>query len=234
MNRLLQYSLVVLLFAANAVSGDECVVLLHGLGRTSASMQPIEQRLKKEGYAVFNISYPSTKYSIEELCSLFVRPEIDRCINGHDSVSFVTHSMGAIVARYILTKKMYPCKSIVMLCPPNGGSHLSGALRRNIGWLYRLIDGPAGQQLGTDSLSILPKLAELRGKTGIIAGDRSWEPIFSRIIPGDDDGKVAVDETKLPEMTDFIILNHTHTFMMNNRDTQDQVLSFLRKGVFFR
>lgn len=223
---------VLLLIGACGACCSECVLLLHGLGRSGVSMRPIERRLKKEGFSAHTISYPSTRYPIETVCSLFVEPAIDKYTREFDSVSFVTHSMGGIIVRYVLTKNNLNCKSVVMLCPPSGGSALSDSLKKTFGWMYRLANGPAGQQLGNDSLSILPKLGKLRCRIGVIAGDKSWEPYLSCMIPGSDDGKVAVNETVLPEMTDFIVLNHTHTFMMNNRDTQDQVVRFLKKGRF--
>ena len=215
-------------------AADDCVVLLHGLGRTGRSMRPIENFLKEHGYPTSTISYPSTKYSIEELCARFVYPRLQAIAAKHDSLNFVTHSMGGIMVRYILTKYELPCRSVVMLCPPNGGSTLTDSLKSTLGWLYRMVNGPAGQELGNDSMSIIPKLRRLRGRVGVIAGDKSWEPYFSWIFPGSNDGKVAVRETRLDEMRDFIVLHHTHTFMMNNRDTQEQILHFIRYGMFHR
>ena len=115
-----------------------------------------------------------------------------------------------------------------MLCPPNQGSMCTDTLKTEIAWLYRFINGPAGFQLGTERSSIINRLFKINGNIGVIAGDKSWEPFFSQIISGIDDGKVSIEETKLDEMTDFILLNHTHTFMMNNKDTQDQICHFLK------
>src|SRR5689334_9752771 len=44
----------------------EYVVLLHGLGRSSISMKRVEWALKEEGYCVVNLSYPSSRISVEE------------------------------------------------------------------------------------------------------------------------------------------------------------------------
>jgi len=226
---------LILLFTAINVHANECVVLLHGLGRTPASMKPIGRRLKKEGYAVHSIGYPSTRYSIADLCTLFVEKELDALSPSCDTIHFVTHSMGGIIVRYLLMRGTVSCGRVVMLCPPNQGSTLTDSLKKYVGRLYEKADGPAGEQLGNDSLSIIPKLAPLDGcAVGVIAGDKSWEPLFSRLIPGKDDGKVSVEETKLAGMNDFIVLNHTHTFIMNNRDTQDQIVHFLKNGKFFK
>ncbi len=45
----------------NPASSSECVVLLHGLARTSASMNKIEKRMSEAGYAVINVDYPSRR-----------------------------------------------------------------------------------------------------------------------------------------------------------------------------
>ena len=41
----------------------ECVVLLHGLNRSSLSMEIMEYELTERGFLVANIDYPSTERS---------------------------------------------------------------------------------------------------------------------------------------------------------------------------
>src|SRR5215203_6101307 len=50
--------------ASGSPTGDY-VVLLHGLGRTRLSMARIERVLQRQNYRVINVSYPSTRLSIE-------------------------------------------------------------------------------------------------------------------------------------------------------------------------
>ena len=71
------YTIFILLFTilsgyllpAHAASEPslQCVVLLHGLARTSSSMSTMAQRLKENGYTVVNVDYPSRQKRIEEL-----------------------------------------------------------------------------------------------------------------------------------------------------------------------
>ncbi len=53
-------------------------------------------------------------------------------------------------------------------------------------------------------------------------------------IPGTDDGKVAVERTKLEGMNDHLTLPVTHVFMMKNNQVISQILYYLRNGVFQR
>jgi hypothetical protein len=50
----------------------ECVILLHGLGRTCHSMSSLESILKRNNYFVVNENYPSTKKSIETIANQYV------------------------------------------------------------------------------------------------------------------------------------------------------------------
>ena len=52
------------------------------------------------------------------------------------------------------------------------------------------------------------------------------------LIPGDDDGKVAVDRTALDGMKDHIVMPVSHPFLMKDDDVITQVLHFLAQGQF--
>lgn len=211
--------------------GDECVVLLHGMGRTAFSMQPLADRLDAAGYRTVNRSYPSTTANIETIAATFIPEAVAACGPKPRRIHFVTHSLGGIVVRcYLQTHTLPPGSRIVMLAPPNQGSELADRFRDD-GW-YQWLNGPAGQQLGTDAQSLPNRLAPIPFEVGVIAGRRTLEPWFSMMIPGEDDGKVAVARTHLLEMRDFLAVDHGHTFVMYGTDVARQVLHFLRKGVF--
>ena len=210
--------------------GKEYVVLLHGLNMRSFIMQRLRNYLSAAGYSTVNRSYPSTKYPIEKLAERYIRPIVEGCKDA-TKIHFVTHSLGGIVVRQYLQNHELPTGSrVVMLCPPNSGSEVSD-FYKNI-FLYKWMFGPAGQQLTTKPDSLPNTLKPVSAEIGIIAGNRSYEPWYSPLFDGPHDGKVAVERTKLPEMKDFIVVNHTHTFTPVRSDVFPVVLNFLRDGSF--
>jgi hypothetical protein len=53
-------------------------------------------------------------------------------------------------------------------------------------------------------------------------------------LPGEDDGKVSVRRTMLPEMQDFMVVGASHTTILLNSGVRRQILHFLKTGRFCR
>lgn len=212
----------------------ECVVLLHGLGRTEFSMARIERELKKDGYIVVNETYPSIIKSIEEL-TVIVESGITNCRKSSaKSIHFVTHSMGGILVRtYFQTHSVPEAKRLVMLGPPNHGSEVLD--EHQDAWWFKLATGPAGQQLSTSgSQSLATSLEPIPLEIGIIAGTKSIDPLLDDALPKPNDGKVSVQSAMLSEMKDFVTVDEDHTFMTYSSIVIGHVKEFLRHGKFKR
>lgn len=151
------------------------------------------------------------------------------------SVDVVTHSMGGIVLRAAVAAGVVPADMIhrvVMLAPPNQGSELADRLRDFA--VYRFATGPAGQQIGTGEHSVPRRLPAPPFEVGIIAGRRSTNPLFARVLGAESDGKVTVESARVDGMRDLVVVDRTHTFIMWAPDVLAQTFTFLRNGSFER
>jgi triacylglycerol lipase len=207
------------------------LVLLHGLGRTRYSLWPVAREAMRRRYRVHNLGYPSRRASIEQLAESVGRRV--RELAGDGTVDVVTHSMGGIVLRAAVAAEALPAASVrrvVMLAPPNHGSELADRLRDYR--VYRLATGPAGQQIGTDEASVPRRLPAPPFEVGIIAGRRSTNPLFSRVLGAEGDGKVTVASAQLDGMRELVVVDRSHTFIMWAPDVLAHIFSFLERGRF--
>lgn len=208
---------------------QECVILLHGLARSSRSMKKLQTVLEKR-YWVVNQPYDSRKYPIEELAEKAISTALAEC-GERTKVHFVTHSLGGILLRqYLHHKQIHRLGKTIMLGPPNQGSELADKVAQS--YLVSYFNGPAGSQLGTDPHSLPNKLGAVNFALGVIAGSKNYQPDFASVFPGAHDGKVSVARSKVDGMTDHLILPVGHTFMMNDKTVIQQVCHFLLHGKF--
>lgn len=210
----------------------EYVVILHGIARSSSHMKRLATYLEKNGFDVINLDYPSTTYTIEELTDIINQAIIQRVVEDKP-IHFIGYSMGGLMVRALLHKYQYRnLGRVIQLAPPNQGSEVADFIKNF--WPYKKIYGPAGQQLITNQSLIKHLFGDVTYELGIIAGNAAIDPICRMIIPGENDGKVAVERTKLTGMKDHIIVKASHTFFPSNKIVQKQTLYFLKNGTFMR
>jgi hypothetical protein len=195
-------------------------------------MAKLAKALRAAGFSTWSQTYPSRKHSIGYLASALTDELVEYAAG--EPLHAVTHSMGGIVVRHLQDPRLQWSR-IVMLAPPNRGSRLAGGLVRNP--LFRFFYGPAGLELANAGQWPLPQVAP-----AIIAGPRSlaiskvtsWTVGRRFPLGVANDGTVAVEETKLAEMADFIEVDATHTWIMNSPVVHHYVIGYLREGRFPR
>lgn len=212
--------------------GGDYVVLLHGIGRSAAAMRKMENDLRRRGYEVMNLDYDSRRYDFAELAKR-IKPDIEAfAADKNRKLHFVGHSMGALVIRsYVQAYRPVNMGRVVALGSPNKGSEVADFLNKT--GLFERIYGPAGQQLLTSaaiSEAFDPPFYEM----GVIAGDRTIDPLSSFIIPGDDDGKVSIASTHVEGQKDHIVLHANHATMPSNAAVIIETAHFLQYGFFKR
>lgn len=204
------------------------------MGRSKLAMRPVQQELIGAGYIVWNQSYASTSSSlhIAQLANTTITDALHFCRKMQTvKIHFVSHSLGGILIRhYLQNKAITELGNIVMLSPPNQGSEVVDTLKDYP--IYQFFTGLPGQQLGTDKSSLPLQLKPIKAHIGIITGNASYDPWFSSIIPGDDDGKVSTRSARLKEMADFLVVDAGHTFIMRDKLALKQIIHFLKNGAF--
>jgi pimeloyl-ACP methyl ester carboxylesterase len=191
----------------------------------------LAHRLKKSGFKVHNVDYPSTKLGISELVDELATHVNACCDEGQKPLHFVTHSLGGILVRaYLAEHRPQNLGRVVMLSPPNQGTELVDRVVSHP--LIRWATGPTAQELGTAPSSLPNRLGPADFELGVITGSRSLNPVASWLIAGADDGVVSVSSARLKGMADFLVVPKSHTFIMNSSEVAREVIYFLNHGAF--
>jgi hypothetical protein len=198
-------------------------------------MRPLERAARARGYRVLNVGYPSRHANVEAHAAYLAARIAADAPSG--PLLVVTHSLGGIVLRQAVASGAVPAERVaraVMLAPPNGGSEIADAFAtwRALRPVGRVTLGPAAAQLGTAPTAMVHALPPVQFPLGVIAGTRSFNPLFSWIIPGPDDGTVSVARAAVPGMQAMLTVPHTHTFLMRAPAVIAQTFAFLEGGAF--
>ena len=209
----------------------EVTLLIHGILRHSRSLGKVRTALEDAGHHPEPFDYPSTKVRLENAVEYLAStlrnfgPEVTR-------INIVVHSMGGLLVRTYL--KTYGDQAdpriyrLVMMGTPNYGAQMATMLR-DIG-AFKMIFGPAGQQLVDADDAFVNELPTPPFEFAVIAGSRGNEKGWNPLIPGDDDGTVTVESTRLPGAKDFRTFVTSHALMLFRRDVADAAVRFIETG----
>lgn len=209
---------------------NEAVLMLHGIFRAKDAFFPMARRLRREGWDAWSINYPSTRRSLPEHAETLER--LMDHLEGYDRVHFVTHSMGGLLARLLLSRngawrQRIDVGRLVMIATPNQGANLANLLRSNP--VVKLIGGPSFEHLTTDGVDDIPPPDV---PFGIVAGVKGDGAGFNPLLEGEDDMTVALSETFLEGAEDELFVKAIHTFVMSHPRTVEGTVHYLRTGSF--
>lgn len=201
-------------------SAFNCVVLLHGLGRRRSSLAGMDAALRSEGHETIRLDYASTREGIESHAASV--QEVLSQLPADSHVSFVTHSLGGIIARTVLADG-WPAHlrahRLVMLAPPSTSAHLATRLDSAP---FHLLMGPSARQLARGIEVPAPSIP-----FAIVAGSLRDGRGINPLLSGDDDGIVRVEETRLVGCSEHRVVPALHTTIMNHPEARAITLRFL-------
>ena len=211
----------------------EAVVLLHGIWMPAAEMLFIKRRFEAEhGMSCHLFDYRSVRVALDDNAR-----ELRRFVAALDqpTLHLVGHSLGGIVALRMLASTDGPRPGrVVCLGSPLGGSRAARQLERRR-WGRAILGHSLPQGAIAEPASVWAADVIRRREVGVIAGSVSAG--LGRLFASFDeqnDGSVAVAETRVPGLTDHIVMRVSHTGMLVSRAVADQAAAFVLRGAFLR
>jgi pimeloyl-ACP methyl ester carboxylesterase len=209
------------------------VVCVHGFWSHGAGMYLIKRRIEKEfGLRTLIFSYPSVTGALDENAAALSRFIHEQ---GVDGMHIVGHSLGGVLALRMLANDSQALPGrVVCLGSPLTGSRAAEILNAQE-WAEEIIGRslPAGviHEAANEWASHVCAERDI----GVIAGN---VPLgFGRLVADfdeDNDGTVAVSETRLDGARDHLIMPVSHKGMLVSSGVADQAGSFLKRGEFLR
>jgi pimeloyl-ACP methyl ester carboxylesterase len=197
------------------------VILLHGLWMPGASMQWLATRLAAAGFEPEIFSYHGVSDAPDTAVARLVQ-RLDQA-----DADIVAHSLGGLIALQALCElRTVRKRRVVCLGSPLIGS---GAVTGMLRW------APAAAMFGHSATLLQEGVQCWKGEAdvGVIAG-RVPHGLGALFAGFDDehDGTVAVSETRLPGITDHVIVDASHSGLLFSAEAVDQAVAFLRHGRF--
>ncbi len=211
----------------------ELVVVVHGIWMPGAEMWFIKRHLQREhGLNGRLFSYPSVRGTLDENALKLADFVIG---SGNPTVHLVGHSLGGVVAlKALATFADMPSGRLVCLGSPLHGSSAAGRLNER-NWGHKILGRSITAGVIDEAASIWAGDVVAEREIGVIAGTVSvgLGKLFTT-FDGDNDGTVAVAETRLPGLRDHICLPSNHTGLVFSKEVAEQTAAFIRRGEFLR
>ena len=197
------------------------VVLLHGIWMPGAVMAWLAARLHEAGFECENFGYHGVTRGPDEAV-----PRLAQAL-AREPALVLAHSLGGLVALETLRQQpQLPVQRVVCMGSPLRGSDAVHGMRQRA-W--------AAATLGR-SAELLERGFDAwngRAQVGVIAGrvPRGLGHVFGG-FEGEHDGSVAVEETRLPGLTDHAVIAASHSGMLFSAEAARLAVNFFLEGRF--
>lgn len=199
----------------------ERVVLLHGLWMPAVSMALVARRLESAGFRPELFGYPTVQGGPEDTIS-----RLAACLR-KGRAHIVAHSLGGLVA--LATLQHDPTIGVgrvVCLGSPLRGSSAASGVAAHAWGEFALGSSAALLRDGCAPCAAGVEVGVVAGRMPVGLGR------FFAGFRGDNDGTVAVEETRLAGLSDHVTVRASHLGLLVSDDAAAQVVAFLRTARF--
>ncbi len=199
------------------------VVLVHGLGRTPLSLLGLGNALRRAGHEPEFFAYFAFAEPYERIRRRLVQ-RLRAAARAGEPVALVGHSLGGLLLRHAVTDTPeLRVHRLIMLGTPNRPARRA---RLALRWLpFRLLARSCGEVLASpEAFGAIPVPPV---PYTIIAGTAGHRWLSRPFGEEPHDGFVAVSETPMAESDQPLLLPVGHTFMMNDRRLQAELIGLL-------
>ncbi len=196
-------------------------------------MMLVKRRLQNENqYRAHLFDYPSHRGTLDDnarsLAEFIAVEEFDR-------VHLVAHSLGGVVAlRMLALEPDAPVHRVVCLGSPLCGSRAASLLTQT-DWGNTILGKSVTAGVVDDAANRWAREVCVSRDIGVIAGTVPMG--LGRLVTSfgeDNDGTVAVSETRLPGLKDHLCMPVNHKGLVISKDVTDQTAAVLQRGEFLR
>ena len=222
----------ILLSLSMYVNASNKVFFLHGYAGPGFEMKKILKAVEVAGYDCTLFKYKSFVDDVDSDCIDLIKKIQSEKI---DTISFVTHSMGALVVRAIYSHldslPDFPViQRIVMIAPANNGTPVADFYAK-VRFLRPFL-GPNIHNLTTNPVTGAGRYPIPTCEVGLIAGSFSGSKVLNIFTNKDNDGLIVLDQTRLGIEKDTVFLNAWHFGILYDKKVIRYVISFLKYGKF--
>ncbi|MDR1193401.1 MAG: alpha/beta fold hydrolase [Peptococcaceae bacterium] len=204
----------------------ECVVLVHGFGRTGKYMKYLSKGIAKSGADTITPTVPTAVCSVDT-CAVLLNDKIRGEIEKYEKVHFVGYSMGGLIIRRYLQEYNPPNSGrCVFIATPHLGTELAN-IAGNLPLAADFLNSIKDLRKSENNKYVLSREQEI----GLIIGKKTaglGKVVFDSL----NDGLVEVESALSEDAKDVRVLNYTHHEICHKARTIGLVKSFIRDGVF--